>query len=324
MIVFTELNRHILSHEVGEGLSIPENAVWIDLLNPTNAEEKAVEEFLQMEIPTHEEMREIEVSNRLYTEHGTHYMTTTMVTKVDSGAPETHAVTFMLTDHVLVTIRYIDATSFRRFIAMAPKLPVGDHDGVTLFLGLVEAIVNRMADILERLDRDIDRITKDVFRTRLEGLEKKATVDYQQVLERIGRCGDLSSKTHESLVTFNRVVAYANHHKKAALPENQMQIEAIRKDIIGLMDHGTYLTGRVNFLLDATLGMISIEQNSVFRVLSIASLIFLPPTLVAGVYGMNFEVMPELKWDLGYPVALLLMLVAAILPYAYLKRRGVL
>ncbi len=324
MIVFTELNRHILSHEVGEGLSIPENAVWIDLLNPTNAEEKAVEEFLQMEIPTHEEMREIEVSNRLYTEHGTHYMTTTMVTKVDSGAPETHAVTFMLTDHVLVTIRYIDATSFRRFIAMAPKLPVGDHDGVTLFLGLVEAIVNRMADILERLDRDIDRITKDVFRTRLEGLEKKAAVDYQQVLERIGRCGDLSSKTHESLVTFNRVVAYANHHKKAALPENQMQIEAIRKDIIGLMDHGTYLTGRVNFLLDATLGMISIEQNSVFRVLSIASLIFLPPTLVAGVYGMNFEVMPELKWDLGYPVALLLMLVAAILPYAYLKRRGVL
>jgi magnesium transporter len=324
MIVFTELNHHIVPHEVDASLSIPENAVWIDLLNPTREQERAVEEFLQMEIPTREEMSEIEVSNRLYTEHGTHYMTTTMLTKVDSGAPETHAVTFMLTDHVLVTIRYVETTSFRRFIASASKQPSGDYDGMTLFLQLIDAIINRMADILERLDRDIDRITKDVFRTRHDESAKKAAVDYQQVLERIGRCGDLSSKTHESLVTFNRVVAYAHHHKKAVLPENQMQIEAIRKDIVGLMDHGTYLTGRVNFLLDATLGMISIEQNSVFRVLSIASLIFLPPTLVAGIYGMNFELMPELKWHMGYPIALLFMLVAAILPYAYLKRRGVL
>jgi len=326
MIVFTELNSHILWHDMGDSLAIPENTIWIDLLNPTLAQEKAVEEFLQMEIPTREEMSEIEVSNRLYTEHGTQYMTTTMVTKVSTGAPETHAVTFMLTNHVLVTIRYVDATSFKRFIAAAPRMPVGDHDGVTLFLGLVESIINRMADILERLDRDIDRITKDVFRRRSEGaeVEKKVPVDYQQVLERIGRCGDLSSKTHESLVTFNRVVAYANHHKKAALPDNQLQIEAIRKDIFGLMDHGTYLTGRVNFLLDATLGMISIQQNSVFRVLSIASLIFLPPTLVAGIYGMNFEVMPELKWNIGYPIALGLMLIAAILPYVFLKRRGVL
>jgi magnesium transporter len=324
MIIFTELNRHIVPHEMGESLVIPENTIWIDLLNPTVPEEKAVEEFLQMQIPTREEMSEIEVSNRLYTEHGAHYMTTTMVSKVATGTPETHAVTFMLTDHVLVTIRYVDATSFKRFIANAPKLPVGDHDGMTLFLGLVEAVVNRMADILERLDRDIDKITKDVFRTRGDDAESKATVAYQHVLERIGRCGDLSSKTHESLVTFNRVVAYASQHKKAALPDNQTHIEAIRKDIVGLMDHGTYLTGRVNFLLDATLGMISIEQNSVFRVLSIASLIFLPPTLVAGIYGMNFKFMPEIDWQFGYPMALGCMLLAAILPYAYLKKRGVL
>ncbi len=127
---------------------------------------------------------------------------------------------------------------------------------MTLFLGLIEAIVNRMADILERLDRDIDRITKDVFRNP-DHPEKK-NIDYQCVLDRIGRCGNLSSKIHQSLVTFGRVVAYSSHHKKAALPENHLQIDAIRKDIMGLSDHGTYLTGRVNFLLDATLGMISI------------------------------------------------------------------
>ncbi len=323
MHIFYEQNRHVFKHEDENPLSVPQNAIWIDLLNPTAAEEKAVEEFLCMEIPTHEEMHEIEVSNRLYYEHGTHYMTATMVTKVDTASPETHAVTYMLTDHVLVTIRYTDSTSFRRFITNAPKLLVGDHDGVTMFLGLLESIVNRMADILERLDRDIDRITKDVFRSR-SGLGNGKATDYQQVLERIGRCGDLSARIHESLVTYGRVAAYANHHKKMSLHDNQVQLDAIRKDISGLSDHGTYLTGRVNFLLDATLGMISIAQNSVFRVLSIASLILMPPTLIAGLYGMNFKRMPELDWYWGYPFALALMLTAAILPYTYLKKRRVL
>jgi magnesium transporter len=220
---------------------------------------------------------------------------------------------------VLVTIRYIDATSFRRFMANAPKFPAGDYDGVTLMLGLLESIINRMADILERLDRDIDRITKDVFR-KPESQEKKS-VDYQVVLDNIGRCGDLSSKVHESLVTFGRVVAYAYHHKKASLPANQTQIEAIRKDIAGLIDHGTYLTGRVNFLLDATLGMISIEQNGTIKIFSVASVVFLPPTLIASIYGMNFAHMPELSWHWGYPLAVGMMIMSAVLPYAYFKQR---
>lgn len=320
MHIFCESDRRVIAHEVGETLTIPETTIWIDLLNPTREQEQAVEQFLNMEIPTHDEMREIEVSSRLYHENGAHFMTATMVTKVSSGTPETHAVTYILTDHVLVTIRYVDATSFRRFIGNAPKLQEGFHDGITLFLGLIESIVNRMADILERLDREIDRITKDIFHNP-ESPDPRKQVDYQHVLDRIGRCGDLSSKIHESLVTYGRVMAYANHHKKMHTPENHEMIEGIRKDITGLSDHGTYLTGRVNFLLDATLGMISIQQNSVFRVLSTASLIFLPPTLVAGVYGMNFDFMPELKWEYGYFSALVLMVISAILPLAYLKRR---
>lgn len=322
MIIFCAENNRVVKHSSESPLQIPASAIWIDLLNPTREQEKAVEAFLAVEIPTREEMSEIEVSNRLYNDQGIHYMTATMMTKVDAGAPETHAVTFMLTDNVLVTIRYTDATSFRTFMLNAPKMASGTHDGMSMFLGLMESVVNRIADILEKLDRDIDCITKDIFRNP-ENPEKKVT-DYQSVLDRIGRCGNLSSKIHQSLVTFGRVVAYATHHKQSSLPENHMKFGDIRKDIIGLSDHGTYLTGRVNFLLDATLGMISIEQNSVFRVLSIASLVFLPPTLVAGVYGMNFEFMPELKWGFGYPIALALMVFAAVLPYAYLKKRGVL
>lgn len=323
MIIFSKKNGHILMVEGNNSPDIPGDAVWIDLLRPTREQAAAVEEFLGTEIPTHEQMSEIEVSNRLQQENGIYYMTATMVTKVASGAPETHAVTFILTDSVLVTIRYVDATSFRRFTAIAPKLPAGEHDGATLFIGLIESIVNRMADILERLDRDIDGITKDIFH-QTAGAPKGRKTDYQIVLDRIGRCGDLSSKVHESLVTYGRVVAYANHHKKLHMAEAHEQLEAISKDITGLGDHGTYLTGRVNFLLDATLGMISIEQNSVFRVLSVASLIFLPPTLVAGIYGMNFRSMPELDWHWGYPLAVGMMFFAAILPYAYLKRRRLL
>lgn len=323
MMIFCAENNQVVPFSSDDPLQIPANAIWIDLLNPTREEEKAVEQFISIEIPTREEMLEIEVSNRLYSDKGAHYMTATMMTKVDSGAPETHAVTFMLTDTMLVSIRYTDATSFRTFKANTAKLSAGQHDGMSMFLGLMESIINRIADILERLDRDIDRITKDIF-SNPEVPEQKKSVNYHCVLDRIGRCGNLSSKIHQSLVTFGRVIAYATHHKEAGRPENQLKFDDIRKDIMGLSDHGTYLTGRVNFLLDATLGMISIEQNSVFRVLSIASLVFLPPTLVAGIYGMNFEYIPELKWMYGYPLAILFMLVAAILPYLYLKKRGVL
>lgn len=320
MQIYVEENRHVVPYTNQDLHAIPQNTIWIDLLNPTREQELAVEEFLCIDIPTREEMGEIELSNRLYFEHGTHYMTATMVTKVSSGAPETHAVTFMLTDHVLVTIRYVDATSFQRFSALAPKLPAGDNDGIVLFLGLIESVVNRMADILERLDRDIDRITKDVFPTGADKAKNDAA-DYQQVLACIGRCGDLSAKVHESLVTFARVAGYAHHHKKMHLPQHAEQLDAIRKDISGLSDHGSYLTGRVNFLLDATLGMISIEQNGIIKIFSVAAVVFMPPTLVASVYGMNFENMPELHWHYGYPFAIGFMLVAAILPLAYFRQR---
>ena len=178
MIIFSEHNKHVIRHEDADPLSVPEGAIWIDLLNPTREEEQAVENFLCVDIPTHEEMHEIEVSNRLYFEHGTHYMTATMVTKVDTETPETHAVTFVLTDHVLVTVRYTDATSFRRFIAGVPKL-TSEQDGVTLFLGLIESVVDRIADILERLDRDIDRIAKDIFRGTAANCPQNQKPNYQ-------------------------------------------------------------------------------------------------------------------------------------------------
>lgn len=324
MIIFSQQNKQVVKHEDSNPLAVPKDAIWIDLLNPTAKEEKAVEDFLCVNIPTHEEMHEIEVSNRLYTRQDAYYMTATMVAKVDTTTPETHAVTFVLTDKVLVTVRYMDATSFRRAIENATKLPAGEHDGAVMFLGLLESVVDRIADILERLGRDIDRITREIFRGAQANCPKEEKPNSQKLLERIGRCGDLSDRIHESLVTYGRVVAYANHHKKMSVENNQATLEAIRKDIVGLGDHCTYLSGRVQFLLDATLGIISIEQNNIFKILSVASLIFMPPTLIAGIYGMNFKLIPELEWHWGYPMSIALMLVSGILPYLYLKRKNML
>ena len=312
--------RKISAHTWDVEQPIPDSVVWIDMLEPTPEEEHAAEKFLGINIPTREEMAEIEVSNRLYEEDGVLYITTTMLAKVVSGQPETHAVTFIITPKRLITVRYVDTTSFRRFAGLFTKTPRLNRCGVGTFLPLIEAIVNRMADILERVDRDVDAITRNVFRPKQEG-DTYTSKDYQRILEHIGRCGDITAKIHESLVTFGRAMVFLSHQEALTTQEQITALNSIRADIAGLSDHGTHLAARCSFLLDATLGMISIQQNNVFRVLSIASLIFMPPTLVAGIYGMNFKLMPELDWHWGYPMAVILMLFAAILPVAYLRQR---
>ena len=320
MLIYRADHNHIVAEQWSEGQSIPADALWIDMLSPTKEEEAAIEAFLCFGIPTREEMREIELSSRLYQERDAQVMTATMLSKVDTGAPETHAVTFIITDKQLVTVRYLDTTSFRRFSARILKFSPEKHTGATLFLELFDSVIDRLADILERLDHDIERVTKKIFQ-RTEPKEEREVIDYQKVLEHIGRCGDLSSKSHESLVTLGRVAAYASHHKRMSVAAKEARLQSLIRDIDGLKEHGNYLTGKVNFLLDATLGMISIEQNSVFKILSVASLIFMPPTLVAGIYGMNFKMMPELDWHWGYPMAVVLMLLAGILPLAYLRKK---
>lgn len=266
-------------------------------------------------------MGEIELSNRFYYENDVLFMTANLLSNVKTGIPVTHPVTFILAQDRLITVRYVDTTSLRRFSIRAKKeaLPASGRMYLLMLLG---TIVNREADILEWLDRDIDAITKQVFQLNPE--QDSERTDYKKLLTHIGRCGDLASKAHDSLTSLSRAVAFLTHHLRQCEGDVLTELTSLQADTSGLSDHGTYLTNKVNFLLDATLGMISIEQNSVFRVLSIASLIFMPPTLVAGIYGMNFKFMPELDWHYGYPLATLLMIIAAIAPYAVLKRKKLL
>lgn len=292
---------------------IPDDTLWLDLYLPTKEEESAVEAFLGAEIPTREEMHEIEISNRLYQENGTQFMTATIVTVANQPQPETHAVTFVLHKKALVTIRYAESLAFQTYAAYVQRQLVVSGEGKELFAGLLDSIVNRLADIIEATGTEMEQIGHHIFRRE----QQKESRSLQQVLTETGRAGDVLSKTYESLMTLGRLAAFALKNSSNGHDE----LIVIQQDISGLIDHTVYLTNKSNFLLDATLGMVSIQQNNVFRVLSIASLIFMPPTLVAGIYGMNFHVMPELSWHYGYPLALVVIVVSAVLPLAYLKRK---
>lgn len=316
----------------GDPKAIWPKAIWLDLLNGTNEEVKQVEAYLGVAIPTQDEMAEIELSDRLYSEDGAEFMTMTAVTDVDGDDPVKSPITFILKRQTLVTVRHVEPKPFLQFMSKTQRGIAGPcSSGETVMLGLIEAIIDRIADALERIGDEADSISREVFRNKKTNASKQ-TRDLQSLIERIGRKGDLLTKLQESLVSITRLAAYhsavgtgltpseAAGHKTAKNVKERLKL--IQRDAGSLADHAVFLSGKINFLLDATLGLINLQQNQIIKIFSVAAVVFLPPTLVASIYGMNFDVMPELKWMLGYPWALGLMVFSAVVPYFFFKRRG--
>lgn len=294
-------------------------AVWIDLLSPSKAEESLVEQYLSLEIPTRDEMREIELSSRLYEEKKALFMTATMLAKVDSNEPEYDAVTFILANQQLLTLRYIEPQAFYLFTSKLTKLET--PNAIAILLGLLDATVGRLADILEGVGHRLQEYSKMIFRPEQVTTNKK-TLDYQQLLQEIGINGDINTNARESLLAFNRLLIFFGQTKNLTTDNNyQPYLDTLSKDISALSDQATFISNKINFLLDASLGMVTIEQNKIIKTFSIAAAIFLPPTLITGIYGMNFHNMPELSWPWGYPMAIGLILLSAWLPYKYFKYR---
>jgi magnesium transporter len=300
---------------------IPDNTIWIDLLEPAIDEERTVEHELGIEIPSREEMREIETSNRLYEENGLLFMTATVAAKLDTMRPESTAITFILGNQRLVTNRYVDTRPFRNFIAYAERHPQACNSSVVIFAGLIEALIERIADTLERIGGDLDNVSASIFQT--ESARNKAKRDLRDLLERIGFNGDLNSKARESLVSITRMLAFVQQSSGVQLNDEQRgRLRSIASDATALSDHASFLGSKVSFLLEATLGLINLEQNNIIKIFSVAAVMFMPPTLIASIYGMNFQHMPELSWPFGYPFALLLMFGSICGIYIYFKRRG--
>jgi magnesium transporter len=303
---------------VAPGESPPPEAVWIDLITPTVQEDKLVEALLGIAVPTREEMQEIEVSSRLYIENGGRYMTATLMCQADTSTPKTTAVTFILSSHRLVTVRYDEPRPFaivehKLARACSPKV-----SGEMVLMDLLDAVIDRSADIQERAGAEVDQISHSIF----EPDEEARAPSYNDVLKALGRKGDLTSKVRESQVSVGRLLSFLAHEAEVMKWSKDMrtQLQSMQRDVVSLTDHASFLSNKITFLLDAMLGVVNIQQNAIIKIFSIAAVVFMPPTLVASIYGMNFHSgMIELEWRFGYPFALILIVVAAVVPLVFFK-----
>jgi len=294
------------------------DAVWIDVISPTRDEEIMVEEMTKTSIPTREEMAEIELSSRLYKDKSILYMTASMIAHAESPNPIFDSVSFVLTKTKLITVRYIEPTAFKLFSLQIQKLYLNTHNSDDVLMDLLDATIDRLADILELVGRRVDEHSKRIFRAIDDGNKP----DYLTLMQQIGVNGDLTTKTRESLMSFSRLLQFFSQHASSRLDnEDLSRLKALTNDVIALSDHADFLSNKIIFLLEATLGMIGIEQNNIIKIFSVAAVIFLPPTLIASIYGMNFHYMPELSWKYGYEFAIVLMLFAAFVPYKFFKRK---
>ncbi|WP_027529041.1 magnesium transporter CorA family protein [Bradyrhizobium sp. WSM3983] len=317
--VFVPTDSSLKKAVVDDLATVPEHAVWIDLFNPTAAEDKAVERLSGIAIPTREDMQEIEISSRLYIENSARYMTATLMCHSDTDMPRTTAVTFILGDHRLVTVRYDQPKPFALVEAKLARSCTPAITGEMVLVELLDAVIDRCADILERCGADIDQVSHDIFEPESErhGHAKQ----YSQILISIGRKGDLTSKVRESLVSIGRVVTFLSAVVEGVKWSKDMreQLKTMQRDVVSLTDHASYLSSKITFVLDAMLGVVNLEQNNIIKLFSVMAVVLMPPTLIASIYGMNFKSMPELEWAHGYPFALVLMLIAAIVPYWIFK-----
>jgi magnesium transporter len=317
--VFVPRPNGLVSAELEPGADIPPDGLWIDLREPTPEEEQFVEKALSIDVPTREEMREIEASNRFYEENGGLYMTATLVTKLDTDLPERTQVTFILTGNKLVTNRYTDPLPFRRFIAYAARHPAVGTSGSMVLAGLLEAIVNRIADVLEKVGSDVDAVSSKIF---FRSYSASSPLDFRHVLERIGQSGDLTSKASESLVSLTRLLGFVQQSGNTLVTQDsRARYRTLSRDVLAMSDHSTFLSNKVQFLLDATLGMVSIDQNNVVKIFSVVTVFLLPPSFIAGFFGMNFERLPLLHDRWGLTIGVVSMVASAVLPYVYFKHR---
>jgi magnesium transporter len=304
--------------QIESGLSLLDEAVWIDLVAPTVQEDKQVEALLGIEVPTRAEMQEIEVSSRLYVENGGRYMTATLMCQSDTATPMTTPVTFILSAHRLVTVRYDDPRPFAIVGNKLARVCSPKVTGETVLMDILDAVIDRSADIQERIGVEVDQISHSIF----EPDNAAATPSYNEVLKALGRKGDLTSKVRESQVSVGRLLSFLAHEAEVMKwrKDVRAQLQSMQRDVISLSDHATYLASKITFLLEALLGVVNIQQNAIIKIFSIAAVVFMPPTLVASIYGMNFHHgMIELDWSYGYPFALTLIVLAAIVPLVLFK-----
>lgn len=295
--------------------------LWIDALSPSAEESEWVRQSLGLQLPSIEEMREIETSNRLREEDGTLHLTATVLMDSGGDSPANHPIAFILTDRQLISNRHIDSLGFQRYRKFAASHGRQCRNPGAILAGLLEAFVNSIADSLERTSDELDRLSAEIFASANHPGAARVR-DYRPVLEKVGHLGDLNSKARESLASLSRLLIFVQQIRPSHVDEHSWaRLRVIARDLHQMGDHAVFLASKVQFTLDATLGMITIEQNNTLKIFSVVTVLLLPPSVIAASFGMNFRYLPGIEHPLGFVVVALLMTLSAILPFAIFRRR---
>jgi magnesium transporter len=298
---------------------IPDGASWIDLEEPTREDEQLVERCIGVGVPTRDELAEIEPSSRLYERNNALYLTVSVLCGVVDGNPTTTPIGFVLTKDRLVTIRYATPKPIRAFVEHVQREPELARDAGTVLVRLLDAIIDRLADELEAVAAELEQISSHIFAPNIK-VRRIPAARLTALLTRIGRSQSLLAKIRYSGVSMSRMLSFLSVSGRSQEQAIQAHLRSLVRDTTSLNQHTDFLTDNVLFLLDAALGLISIEQNAAMKVFSWVAVVLMPPTLIAGIYGMNFDYFPELHWHYGYPLAIGIMLASAIIPFWVLKR----
>lgn len=299
---------------------LPDDIIWLDMLSPTVEEDAYVEKLLGIEVPTRDDLKDIEPSSRLYIEEGSVFMTASLVYRADGPDPQLTDVAFIMTGGRLLTVRYAEPKSFQLFIAALARSSADVRDGETMLCKLLETIADRTAEILEYTVDHIDRLSADIFRNRGSRRPPRFLEDK---LADIAEFHRLVGKVRDSLGSLSRLLTFLQNVPSIGDDRKDDSLcRTVAHDVETLSEHAAFIAGNIAFLLDASLGLINVEQNAIIKIFSIASVVFLPPTLVASIYGMNFHFMPELEWHLGYPLAIMGMVMSAIIPFFIFRWKG--
>jgi magnesium transporter len=308
----------------GGGTQAARKTSWLDLLDPTEDERAGVESKYGVKLPSREELSEVESSSRVAQENGVLFLSVPFVSHGRGVDEPLSPIGFVLSKDVLVTIRY---TQLRSFDTVAAKFSKSDAraSSVEVFAALVEEMVDFNADWLEDIAAELDAVSRSVFlksRTRRRHLTRSNDALHRTLIE-VGNAGERLSRLRGSLLGLQRIVPFVSEPERDWTPNDvRSRLRVAQGDLLSLTDYETHLSDKVQFLLDAVLGFITTKQNDIFTVLTTVSVIGIPPTLVASIYGMNFKNMPELDWAWGYQFGLALIVLSTILPILWFKWRG--
>lgn len=305
-----------------EPVALRPDIVWIDLVEPSKAEDLMMEKLLGISIPTRDDLKDIEPSSRLYIEADAVFMTASLVYRSETEMPDLTDVAFILHGGRLVTIRYAEPRAFVLFKAAMHRIPGGCPNGVAILTRLLETIADRTAEILEQAVGKLDDLSLQVFGDKAV-VKRRPPHFLEARLRDVAGHHRLVAKTRDSLASLSRLLTFVYTVPEVQADKDVRELcRSISRDIQTLSEHASFISGNITFLLDASLGLINVEQNAIIKIFSIASVVLLPPTLIASVYGMNFSVMPELQWQFGYPWALAAMVISAVIPFFFFRWKG--